>query len=116
MLLTGRVGAQMPLPADGLFSARGHMTYLIDTSGQRTMHEVLGLSAMFKPVAIDIPQFDACHQAHWLRTRVVNATTHAAPFVGEIDYPFLGDNSAGSLTGGPSKIRQMPYKGWLARQ
>ncbi len=89
MLVTGWVRAQAPLPADGSFSARNHVTYLVDPSGQRTLPEVFELSAVFTPVSTDIPQFDARHQPHWLRTRVVNATSHPEPLVAEIDYPFL---------------------------
>ena len=80
---------QTPLPADGSFAARGHLTYLVDTSGRRTLRDVFRLPAVFSPVLLDIPQFDARHQPHWLRARVVNATGHAEPFVAEIDYPFL---------------------------
>ena len=114
LLVAGLVGAQTPLPADGSFSARGHVTYFVDTSGRRTLREVFGLSAVFKPVALDIPQFDARHQPHWLRTRVVNATAHAESFVAEIDYPFLESVQFYLLTGTGGVLTQSEPIGWIS--
>lgn len=85
----GEAHAQAPLPADGSFSAKGHVEYLADSSGRLTLAQVWRDSARFRPVAADVPQFEARQIPHWLRGRVINSLAHPQSFVAEIDYPFL---------------------------
>jgi two-component system, sensor histidine kinase LadS len=105
---------QTPLPADGSFSARGHVTYLVDTSGRRTLRDVFRLPAVFSPVLLDIPQFDARHRPHWLRARVMNTTTHAEPFVAEIAYPFLESVQFFLLTDTGDVLTQSAPMSWAS--
>ncbi len=114
LLVTGFVRAQAPLPADGSFSARDHVTYLVDTLERRTPTDVFALSAGFKPVSMDIPQFDARHQPHWLRTRVVNATSRTETFVAEIDYPFLESIQFYLLTDAGNVVTQSLPLSWAS--
>jgi hypothetical protein len=84
-----RVSAQTPLPADGLFSAKNHVQFLIDHSGRLTRQQAWADSARFQPILADIPQFASRQVPHWFRARVVNPTGRPASLVAEIDYPFL---------------------------
>ncbi len=83
------VWAQAPLPADGSFSASGHVEHLPDMSGRLTLAQVWPDSARFRPVNNNRPAFGVGQPPHWLRLRVHNVTVESMSFVVEIDNPYL---------------------------
>ena len=88
-LTFGVAWAQSPLPADGSFSAKGHLQYLSDSSGRLTLAQVCSDSTRFQPVSGDIPQLADRQRPHWFRARLHNPQNQAVELVAEIDYPFL---------------------------
>ena len=86
---TFSVWAQAPLPADGSFSASGHVEHLPDTSGRLTLAQIWPDSARFRPVNTNRPAFGLGQPPHWLRFRVRNLMAESMGFVVEIDNPYL---------------------------
>lgn len=111
-LATSVLYAQTPLPADGSFSAKGHVEYLADSSGRLGIAEVWRDSARFRPVIADVPQFGARRQAHWLCARVVNAEARQQSFTAEIDYPFLESSQFYLLTDKGQPLTRSEPLGW----
>ena len=83
------VWAQTPLPADGSFSAIGHVGHLSDTSRRLTLAQVWSDSARFRPVNTSRPAFGVGQPLQWLRFRVRNPMAGSMDFVVEIDNPYL---------------------------
>ena len=89
LMRSGTANAQFPLPADGSFSARGHIEYLADSSGRLTLAQVWRDSSRFRPVQTSHALFGVGQPPHWLRFRVRNDLARTRPFIIEVSYPHL---------------------------
>ena len=107
--------AQGPLPADGSFSAKGHVEYVADSSGRLTLAQVWRDSARFRPVASRRFALGVGQSPHWLRFRVSNATAVPMPFVVEIDNQFLTSVRLYALSVTGQLLRDSGPLGWSVR-
>lgn len=87
----GLVRAQLPLPADGSFSARGHIQYRPDPSGKLSLSQIWADSTRFRVINSDRFALTVGQPPHWLRFRVANSSVKPVGFVIEIDNPYLSD-------------------------
>ena len=108
----GLARAQSPLPADGSFSARGHIQYRPDPSGKLSLAQVWADSARFRVIDSDRFALTVGQPPHWLRFRVANSSAKPAGFVIEIDNPYLSDVQLYQLSPTGRVVAASEAMGW----
>ena len=104
--------AQNPLPADGSFSARGHVYFMPDSGRTRSIDAIRRQHGRFRPVETTIPQYGKGQPAYWFRALVVNPLNQPQTYVAEIDYAFLDTVRFFLLAANGRLLQQSKPVGW----